>query len=167
MRKVFTVPLTLGLLASGIVVYSLWQPSVASAQTSPPPNSPQTEARSQARVELNKGVQAFKSALYPAAVAHFTTAVELDPNFGSMGNPDTRRISTSHVERQNLTIRMAVRRLTRLTNAFSKKWENLWAAYCLHFAWYNFCRVHQTLRVTPAMEANITDHVWELKELLA
>jgi transposase-like protein/IS1 family transposase len=83
-----------------------------------------------------------------------------------MGNPDTRRISTSHVERQNLTIRMAVRRLTRLTNAFSKKWDNLWAAYCLHFAWYNFCRIHQTLRVTPAMEAGITDHVWELKELL-
>jgi hypothetical protein len=84
-----------------------------------------------------------------------------------MGNPDTRRISTSHIERQNLTIRMAVRRLTRLTNAFSKKWENLWAAYCLHFAWYNFCRIHQSLRITPAMEANITDHVWELKELLA
>jgi hypothetical protein len=62
---------------------------------------------------------------------------------------------------------MAVRRLTRPTNAFSKKWENLWAAYCLHFAWYNFCRVHQTLRVAPAMEANITDHAWELKELLA
>jgi len=84
-----------------------------------------------------------------------------------MGNPDTRRISTSHVERQNLTIRMCVRRLTRLTNGFSKKWENLWAAYCLHFAWYNFGRVHQTLRVTPAMEANITNHIWELKELLA
>ena len=84
-----------------------------------------------------------------------------------MGNPDTRRISTSHVERQNLTIRMCVRRLTRLTNAFSKKWENLWAAYCLHFAWYNFGRIHQSLRVTPAMETGLTDHVWELKEILA
>src|ERR1039457_6601835 len=84
-----------------------------------------------------------------------------------MGNPDTRRISTSHVERQNLTIRMCVRRLTRLTNAFSKKWDNLWAAYCLHFAWYNFGRIHQTLRVTPAMEAGITSHVWDLKELLS
>jgi transposase-like protein/IS1 family transposase len=84
-----------------------------------------------------------------------------------MGNPDTRRICTSHVERQNLTIRMAVRRLTRLTNAFSKKWDHLWAAYCLHFAWYNFGRIHQTLRITPAMEAGITNHVWDLKELLA
>jgi hypothetical protein len=82
-------------------------------------------------------------------------------------NPDTRRICTSHIERQNPTIRKAVRRLTRLTNAFSKKWDNLWAAYCLHFAWYNFCRIHQSLRITPAMEAGITDHVWELKELLA
>lgn len=84
-----------------------------------------------------------------------------------MGNPDTRRISTSHVERQNLTIRMCVRRLTRLTNAFSKKWENLWAAYCLHFAYYNFCRIHQTLRVTPAIESKLADHVWDLSELLA
>jgi IS1 family transposase len=84
-----------------------------------------------------------------------------------MGNPDPAKISTSHVERQNLTIRMSMRRLTRLTNAFSKKWENLWAAYCLHFAYYNFCRIHKTLRVTPAMEAGITNHVWEIKELIA
>jgi IS1 family transposase/transposase-like protein len=84
-----------------------------------------------------------------------------------MGNPDRKRICTSHVERQNLTIRMQMRRLTRLTNAFSKKRENLWAAYCLHFAHYNFCRTHQTLRVTPAMEAGITNHVWNLNELLA
>jgi transposase-like protein/IS1 family transposase len=84
-----------------------------------------------------------------------------------MGDPDRAKICTSHVERQNLTIRMQMRRLTRLTNAFSKKWENLWAAYCLHFAWYNFVRVHQSLRVTPAMEAGIADHVWELAELIA
>jgi IS1 family transposase len=83
-----------------------------------------------------------------------------------MGDPDPARICTSHVERQNLTIRMQMRRLTRLTNAFSKKWENLWAAYCLHFAWYNFVRIHQTLRVTPAMEAGITDRVWDLSDLL-
>jgi hypothetical protein len=56
---------------------------------------------------------------------------------------------------------------TRLTNAFSKKWENLWAAYCLHFARYSFCRIHKTLRIAPAMEAGITDHVWTLSELLA
>jgi hypothetical protein len=83
-----------------------------------------------------------------------------------MGNPDRAKICTSHVERQNLAIRMSMRRLTRLTNAFSKKWDNLWSAYCLHFAYYNFCRIHQTLRVTPVMEAGITDRVWELAELL-
>src|SRR4029077_14877362 len=84
-----------------------------------------------------------------------------------MGNPDPAKICTSHVERQNLTIRMGMRRLTRLTNAFSKKWENLWAAYCLHFAYYNFCRIHTTLRVTPAMQAGITSTVWKLNDLLA
>jgi transposase-like protein/IS1 family transposase len=83
-----------------------------------------------------------------------------------LGKPDPAKICTSHVERQNLTLRMCIRRLTRLTNGFSKKWENLWAAYCLHFAYYNFCRIHQTLRVTPAMEARISDHVWDLAELL-
>ena len=83
-----------------------------------------------------------------------------------MGDPDRAKICTSHVERQNLTIRMQMRRMTRLTNAFSKKWENLWAALCLHFGWYNFCRIHQTLRITPAMAAGLTDHVWELSELL-
>jgi hypothetical protein len=61
---------------------------------------------------------------------------------------------------------MSMRRLTRLTNAFSKKWDNLWAAYCLHFASYNFCRIHKTLRVTPAMETGITNRVWTLADLL-
>jgi IS1 family transposase len=84
-----------------------------------------------------------------------------------IGNPDPKRICTSIVERQNLTMRMQMRRLTRLANAFSKKWENLWAALCLHFAWYNFCRVHKSLRVTPAMESGIADHVWKVTELLA
>ena len=84
-----------------------------------------------------------------------------------MGNPDPARICTSIVERQNLTIRMQMRRLTRLTNGFSKRWDSLWSAYCLHFAYYNFCRIHRSIRVTPAMEAGITDHVWELAELLA
>ena len=72
------------------------------------------------------------------------------------GKPDMTRVSTSHVERQNLSIRMGMRRMTRLTNAFSKKWENLRAAYALWFAFFNFCRVHKTLRVTPAMEAGMT-----------
>ncbi len=83
------------------------------------------------------------------------------------GTPDPQNICTSHVERHNLTIRMQLRRLTRLTNAFSKKWDNLKAAYAVYFAYYNFCRVHQTLRVTPAMEARLSDHVWTWGELLA
>ena len=62
-------------------------------------------------------------------------------------------------------MRMQIRRLTRLTNGFSKKWENLWAANCLHFACYNFCKIHRTIRVTPAMEAGITDRVWSLQDL--
>jgi IS1 family transposase len=82
------------------------------------------------------------------------------------GMPAYERICTSHIERQNLTMRMQIRRLTRLTNAFSKKWENLRAAVALHFAYYNFCRVHSSLRVTPAMEAGLTDHVWSIAELL-
>jgi hypothetical protein len=76
-------------------------------------------------------------------------------------------MSTGFVERQNLTMRMSIRRMTRLTNAFSKKLDNLKAACALHFAYYNFCRIHQTLRVTPAMEAGLTDHTWKLAELLA
>lgn len=82
------------------------------------------------------------------------------------GNPDPDHISTSFVERQNLTIRMQLRRFTRLTNAFSRKLGNLRAAVNLHFAFYNFCRVHSSLRVTPAMEAGLTDHVWSIQELL-
>lgn len=83
------------------------------------------------------------------------------------GNPEKKHICTSYVERQNLTMRMAMRRFTRLTNGFSKKIENLKAALALHFAYYNFMRIHQTLRVTPAMEAGITDHIWEWGELLS
>lgn len=82
------------------------------------------------------------------------------------GKPDKKQISTSYVERQNLTMRMQMRRFTRLTNDFSKKWENQWAAVTLHFADYNLCRVHPTLRVTPAMTAGVTDHVWTMAELL-
>jgi hypothetical protein len=82
------------------------------------------------------------------------------------GVPDPKHISTSYVERQNLTMRMQLKRLTRLTNGFSRKPEKLKAAVALHFAYYNFCRVHSNLRVTPAMEAGITDHVWEISELI-
>lgn len=82
------------------------------------------------------------------------------------GNPDPRHISTSYVERHNLTLRMQIRRFTRLTNAFSKKLANLMAALALYFAYYNFCRVHQTLRVTPAREAGVADRTWALEDLL-
>jgi IS1 family transposase len=82
------------------------------------------------------------------------------------GDPDAEHISTSYVERQNLTMRMHMRRFTRLTNAFSKKVENHASAIALHFMHYNFCRVHQTLRVTPAMEAGIANHVWTIEELV-
>ncbi len=78
----------------------------------------------------------------------------------------TNRICTSHIERQNLTMRMQMRRFTRLTNAFSKKLENLKAACALHFAHYNFCRVHSSLRVTPAMAAGVSSNVWHLSQLL-
>jgi IS1 family transposase len=83
------------------------------------------------------------------------------------GQPDPDRICTSHTERQSLTMRMQIRRFTRLTNALSKKWENRYAALSLYFAYYNFVRIHSAIRVTPAMEAGITDHVCNLGELLA
>ncbi|MCK9362154.1 MAG: IS1 family transposase [Syntrophales bacterium] len=83
------------------------------------------------------------------------------------GNPDLKKASTSHIERQNLTVRMGMRRMTRLTNGFSKKWVNLKWSYALQFAYYNFCRVHKTLRVTPAMEAKIADHIWTIQELIS
>jgi IS1 family transposase len=86
--------------------------------------------------------------------------------FRVMGSPRGEQICTSHVERQNLSIRMGMRRMTRLTNAFSKKWENLEAAYALWFAYYNWGRKHQTLGMTPAMRQGIADHVWTIGELI-
>lgn len=84
-----------------------------------------------------------------------------------MGRPDRKHISTSFVERQNLTMRMSMRRFTRLTNGFSKKLGNHRHMIALYFMYYNFCRVHQTLRVTPGMEAGLADHVWVLEELVS
>lgn len=84
-----------------------------------------------------------------------------------IGNPKREDISTTYVERSNLTMRMSMRRFARLTNAFSKKIENHIAALSLYFMFYNFCRVHQTLRVTPAMAAGVADHVWEIEEIVA
>jgi IS1 family transposase len=84
-----------------------------------------------------------------------------------MGSPDPAHISTSYAERQNLTMRMHMRRFTRLTNAFSKDAENHAHSVALNFMYYNFIRIHQTLRVTPAMAAGVTDKLWELSDLVA
>ncbi len=83
------------------------------------------------------------------------------------GSPDVNEVSTSYVERQNLTLRMQNRRFTRLTNAFSKKINNLEHSVALHFMYYNFARIHKSLRVTPAMEAGLSDHVWGIEEIAA
>ena len=83
-----------------------------------------------------------------------------------IGNPNPKHVSTSYVERQNLTMRMSMRRFTRLTNAFSKKLENHVASVALYYMHYNFCRVHKTLRITPAMAAGVSDHVWSLDEVV-
>jgi IS1 family transposase len=83
-----------------------------------------------------------------------------------IGNPDPEHVSTSYVERQNLSMRMGMRRFTRLTNAFSKKLENHMHAVAIYFMHYNFAKIHQTLRITPAMAAGVTDHVWSLEEIV-
>jgi hypothetical protein len=82
-----------------------------------------------------------------------------------IGNPDPKHVSTSYVERQNLTMRMGMRRFTRLTNGFSKKLENHAHMVALHFLHYNFARIHKTLRITPAMAAGLADHVWSFEEV--
>jgi hypothetical protein len=84
-----------------------------------------------------------------------------------MGTPDPQHINTSYVERQNLTMRMSMRRFTRLTNGFSKKIENHVAAIALHYMHYNFCRIHQTLRVTPAMAAGVTGRLWSIEDVIS
>jgi IS1 family transposase len=87
--------------------------------------------------------------------------------FRVQGDPDIAKVSTSYVERQNLTMRMSMRRFTRLTNAFSKKLENHIHALALYFAFYNFCRIHKSLRMSPAMAAGITDRLWSLEDVVA
>lgn len=130
------------------------------------------------RVYLNAVEGAFGSNVdYAMLVKMYGTDTEAETRYspaecigcqtvGIMGRPNQKYISTSHVERQNLTMRMKMRRFTRLTNAFSKKIDNHVAAISLHYMHYNFCRVHQTLRVPPAMEAKVTDHVWSIGELV-
>jgi len=96
----------------------------------------------------------------PPVVVETTTKIMI-------GDPDPSRICTSIVERSNLSMRTSIRRLTRLTNAFSKKWEHLKAMLAVYFAYYNFCRIHSSIRCTPAMESGLTKHVWTLRDLLA
>ncbi len=82
------------------------------------------------------------------------------------GTPESRHVSTSFAERQNLTMRMSMRRFTRLTNAFSKKVDNLACVVAIHFMYYNFCRIHQFLRMTPAMAAGVTNRLWEIDDII-
>ena len=110
-------------------------------------------------IKVYRASQEGEARYSPAEVA----SVEVVP---VAGNPDPERICTSIVERSNLSLRMGLRRFTRLTNGFSKKWENHCAAVMLWYCWYNFGRVHKSLRVTPAMAAGIADHVWSVRELL-
>ncbi len=110
-------------------------------------------------IKVYKAVADGERKYSPAEVA----SVEVVP---VCGNPNHDRICTSIIERSNLSLRMGQRRWTRLTNAFGRKWENQWAAAMLWYTYYNFCRVHKSLRVTPAMEAGIADHVWSIDELL-
>ena len=83
-----------------------------------------------------------------------------------VGSPDPKHISTSYVERQNLTIRMGNRRFTRLTNAFSKKLEYHVASLAIQYTYYNFARIHQTLRVSPAMAAGVTERLWSVEDIV-
>ena len=110
-------------------------------------------------IKVYRASQEGEARYSPAEVA----SVEVVP---VMGQPDPERICTSIVERSNLSTRMSLRRFTRLTNAFSKRWENHWAAVIVWYCWYNFGRVHKSLRTTPAMAAGISDHVWSVRELL-
>jgi hypothetical protein len=108
----------------------------------------------------------------PAALAKYTAALKADPQHEThplvvTGTPDEDNISTSYVERSNLTLRMGQRRFTRLTNGFSKKAENLEHAVALHTMHYNYVRVHKTLRVTPAMAAGLTERLWSIDDLIA
>jgi len=104
----------------------------------------------------------------PAAEKRYSPAVCTGcEKHSKIGNPDEKHISTSYIERQNLMMRMGMRRFTRLTNAFSKKLENHIAAIAIHCMYYNFVRIHQTLRVTPAMAAGVTNRLWSIEDMIA
>ena len=103
----------------------------------------------------------------PASMRYSPTSIVSRSREVITGSPNERHISTSYVERQNLSMRMGMRRFTRLTNGFSKKLENHMAANALYFLHYNFARIHRTLRVTPAMAAGLADHVWSIDEIVS
>jgi len=124
-------------------------------------------ARLANRIQLTSdGLKAYLLAVEKAFQGEVDYA-QLQKLYGSPvdGNPDPDHISTSYIERANLTMRMGMRRFTRLTNGFSKKIENHATAVAIHLVHYNFARVHKTLRITPAMEARISDHIWSLEEI--
>jgi IS1 family transposase len=123
------------------------------------PNTLEDRADYAMLIKVYKAASEGEARYSPAEVA----SVEEVP---VMGRPDPERVCTSIVERQNLSVRMGTRRFTRLTNAFSKKWGNHWAAVALWMTFYNFCRRHQSIRMTPAMAAGVTDHIWSVRELL-
>jgi cell fate regulator YaaT (PSP1 superfamily) len=117
-------------------------------------------------VKTKSRATAWKQACRPSQ-QRGTMNEQTEEQIAITGNPKAKDISTSYVKRQNRTMRMQMRRFTRLTNGFSKKIENHAHAIALHYMHYNFCRVHQTLRVTPAMEAGVADHVWTIEEVMA
>lgn len=131
------------------------------------------------KVYLNAVIDAFGNQIdYAMLVKHFGNAPEGHKRYSpavcngaekvaQIGTPDPKHISTSYVERQNLTMRMSMRRFTRLTNAFSKKIDNHVASIALHYMHYNFVRIHQSLRVTPAMAAGVSDRLWSIQDLVA
>src|ERR1700736_349644 len=123
------------------------------------------EAGFGADVDYAQLVKLYGEVPHPAG-RYSPAAIQGTKTYCCTGKPDPAHISTSYVERQNLTMRMSMRRFTRLTNGFSKKAENHGHAIALFYMYYNFCRIHQTIRVTPAMEAKLSDHVWEIEELV-
>lgn len=123
-------------------------------------------AKSFGRVDYGQVVKSYEAE--PIGAGRYSPPhVMSAERFSLIGSPDPDHISTSYVERQNLTMRMSMRRFTRLTNAFSKKLENLHAAVAIHFAHYNFVRIHRSLRITPAMAAGVTGELWSMERLLA
>ena len=117
-------------------------------------------------VDYGQIVKTFSQADVEAQRRYSPAQIVTVSRFALQGNPQTDRICTSHVEKQNHTLRMHCRRLTRLTNAFSKKLENFKAAVALNFTYYNFCKIHRTIRCTPAMEAGVSNSVWTVGDLV-